>query len=102
MKVLFVDANKQTIEKMEIKNNINTFYELIGTDCVEIIGRKINGKMTEIILDEEGKLKEHQYISGLSEEMNENLVGNLIIKSNDDKIIDLYERYGVLVYSTKR
>jgi inhibitor of KinA sporulation pathway (predicted exonuclease) len=58
--------------------------------------------MTQIICDEEGKLKQHQYISGLSEEMNESLVGNLIIKSQDKSIIDNFNKYGVLTYSTRR
>ena len=60
----------------------------------------------EMTLDElkleEGKLKQHQYISGLSEEMNESLVGNLIIKSQDKSIIDNFNKYGVLTYSTRR
>lgn len=102
MQVLIVNAKQNTIEQANINNDLETFYEIIGTDCVSIIGRKINGKMTEIICDEEGKLKAHQYISGLSEEMNESLVGNLIIKSQDKSIIDNFNKYGVLTYSTRR
>ena len=64
--------------------------------------RNINGKMTQIICDEEGKLKQHQYISAVSEEHNETLVGNLIIKSTDHEIANIIDKYGVLVYSTRR
>lgn len=102
MQVLIVDAKHNSIKEANINDNLETFYEIIGTDCVSIIGRKINGKMTQIICDEEGKLKAHQYISGLSEEMNESLVGNLIIKSQDKSIIDNFNKYGVLTYSTRR
>jgi hypothetical protein len=102
MQVLIVDAKHNTIKETNINDNLETFYEIIGTDCVSIIGRKINGKMTQIICDEEGKLKAHQYISALSEEMNESLVGNLIIKSQDKSIIDNFNKYGVLTYSTRR
>ena len=79
-----------------------TFYDIIKTDSIEIIARRINGKMTQIICDEEGKLKQHQYISAISEENNENLVGNLIIKSTDHEIANIIDKYGVLVYSTRR
>lgn len=102
MQVLIVNAKQNTIEQANINDDLETFYKIIGTDCVSIIGRKINGKMTEIICDEEGKLKAHQYISALSEEMNESLVGNLIIKSQDKSIIDNFNKYGVLTYSTRR
>lgn len=102
MQVFIVDAKHNTIRQENIEDNLETFYEIIGTDSVEILARKINGKMTQIICDEEGKLKQHQYISGLSEEMNESLVGNLIIKSQDKSIIDNFNKYGVLTYSTRR
>ena len=97
-----INAKDMVYTKTTIDDNVQTFYDIINTDSVEIIGRKINGKMTQIICDEEGKLKEHQYISGISEENNETLVGNLIIKSTDHEIANIIDKYGVLVYSTRR
>lgn len=102
IEVLIIDAKKGTITPEKINNDINTFYEIINTDSISIIGRKINNKMTHIICDEEGKLKQGQYISAMSDELNETLVGNLIIKSQDKSIIDNFKKYGVLTYSTRR
>lgn len=102
LKVLVIDIKKGTIAAETINDNLDTFYEIINTDCVSIIARKINGKMTQIICDEEGKLKKGQYISAMSDELNETLVGNLIIKSQDKSIIDNFKKYGVLTYSTRR
>lgn len=153
MEVLIVNAKENTIKKADINNSLETFYEIIGTDSVSIIARNINGKMTQIICDEEGKLKADQYVSAISteineyiyttdndihvnfnylvyqkrkekpelmgifskyedavkccnnnymtwiEEVNEFLVGNLIIKSQDKSIIDDFNKYGVITYS---
>lgn len=97
-----INAKDMVYTKTIIDDNLETFYDIINTDSVEIISRKINGKMTQIICDEEGKLKQHQYISAISEEHNETLVGNLIIKSTDHEIANIIDKYGVLVYSTRR
>lgn len=153
MEVLIVNAKENTIKKADINNSLETFYEIIGTDSVSIIARNINGKMTQIICDEEGKLKADQYVSAVSteineyiyttdndihanfnylvyqkrkekpeligifskyedaakccnnnymtwiEEVNEFLVGNLIIKSQDKSIIDDFNKNGVITYS---
>ena len=90
------------IKKTTIDYNVQTFYDIINTDSISVLGRYINGKMTQIICDEEGKLKQHQYISAISKENNETLVGNLIIKSTDHEIANIIDKYGVLVYSTRR
>lgn len=97
-----INAKDMVYTKTQIDDTLETFYDIIKTDSIEIIARKINGKMTQIICDEEGKLKQHQYISGISEEHNETLVGNLIIKSTDHEIANIIDKYGVLVYSTRR
>ena len=97
-----INAKDMIYTKTTIDDNLETFYDIIKTDSIQIITRKINGKMTQIICDEEGKLKQHQYISAISEENNETLVGNLIIKSTDHEIANIIDKYGVLVYSTRR
>lgn len=150
MEVLIVNAKENTIKKADINNDLETFYEIIGTDSISVIARNINGKMTQIICDEEGKLKADQYVSAVSseineyiytndfnylvyqkrsekpeliaifskyedavkcsneirnnymtwiEEVNEFLVGNLIIKSQDKSIIDDFNKNGVITYS---
>ena len=100
--VYIIDAKTMDYKKTRIENNLPTLYEIIDTDSIQVIARKINGKMTQIICDEEGKLKQNQYISAISEENNETLVGNLIIKSTDHEIANIIDKYGVLVYSTRR
>ena len=102
IKVYVINAKNTSYELKEIDEDLQTFYNIINTDSIEICTRRINGKLTQIICDEEGKLKKNQYISALSEENNECLVGNLIIKSTDKEIENIIDKYGVLVYSTRR
>ena len=97
-----INAKDMTYKKTTIDDNVQTFYDIINTDSISVLGRYINGKLTQIICDEEGKLKQHQYISAISKENNETLVGNLIIKSTDHEIANIIDKYGVLVYSTRR
>ena len=100
--VYFIDAKTMSCKLMEIENNLETFYKLINTDSIEVVARYINGKMTQIICDEEGKLKEHQLISASSSDFRETLVGNLIIKSEDKQIPIIVKKYGVLVYDFRK
>ena len=100
--VYFIDAKTMNCKLMEIENNLETFYKLINTDSIEVVARYINGKMTQIICDEEGKLKEHQLISASSSDFKETLVGNLIIKSEDRQIPMIVKKYGVLVYDFRK
>lgn len=100
--VYIISAKDMAYVKTTIDDDLQTFYDIINTDSIEILSRKINNKMTQIICDEEGKLKENQYISAMSKEHNETLVGNLIIKSTDEEIEHIIDKYGVLVYSTRR
>ncbi len=100
--IYFIDAKTMECKLMKIKDDLKTYYDLIGTDSVEVIARYIDGDVTEIICDEEGKLKEHQYISGISDDFRETLVGNLIIKSTNPKIPMIVAHYGLLQYSFRR
>lgn len=100
--IYFVDSKTMEVKRMKVEDKLDTYYKLINTDSIEVIARNINGNITQIICDEEGKLKRSQYISGMSDDNRETLVGNLVIKSTDPLIPLMIERYGVLVYSFRR
>lgn len=99
--IYFIDAKTMECKLMKVKDELKTYYDLIGTDSIEVVARYINGEVTEIICDEEGKLKKN-YISGMSDDFRETLVGNLIIKSTDPAIPMLVAHYGMLPYSFRR
>src|SRR5574344_795639 len=97
-----INAKDMTYKKTTIDDNLLTFYDIINTDSISVLGRYINGKMTQIICDEEGKLKKHQLISASSSDFRETLVGNLIVKSTDHEIANIIDKYGVLVYDLRK
>ena len=93
-----INAKDMVYTKTTIDDNLQTFYDIINTDSISVLGRYINGKLTQIICDEEGKLKEHQLVSASSSDFRETLVGNLIVKSTDNEIANIIDKYGILVY----
>ena len=93
-----INAKDMTYKKTTIDDNVLTFYDIINTDSISVLGRYINGKLTQIICDEEGKLKENLSVSASSSDFRETLVGNLIVKSTDNEIANIIDKYGVLVY----
>lgn len=101
IEVYVINAKTMECTKQTIEDSLETYYKLINTDCISVIGRMINGKMTQIICDEEGKLKQHQFVSAIEQNNMEMLVGNLVIKSTDEAIPKIIDKYGVLVYEFK-
>jgi hypothetical protein len=95
-------AKDMTYKKTTIDNDVQTFYDIINTDSISVLGRYINGKLTQIVCDEEGKLKENPLVSASSSDFRETLVGNLIINSTDNEIANIIDKYGVLVYDLRK
>ena len=42
---------------MNVEPTLTNFYSLIGTDCIDIVVRRIEGRQYNIVLDDEGILK---------------------------------------------
>lgn len=42
---------------MNVEPTLTNFYSLIGTDCIDIVVRRIGGRPYNIVLDDEGILK---------------------------------------------
>ena len=68
-------------EFKEIENSLEEFYKLIDCDYIDITEKKINGVNYDIIVDDEGLLKENFIFSGWYDFQNLKpcLAGNLII-----------------------
>ena len=86
MKVLVLDTETASLDTREIEDDLDTFYSIIGCDCIDIPVRKIGGKYYDIICDDEGLLKSDTIVSAINENTWETmLVGNLIICNHDDE-----------------
>ena len=95
MKVVYLNVEKQKLPTViDIEDELNVFYELIGCRCIDIVQRKIGHKYFDVICDDEGALKEDCIVSAVDTQFRQMLVGNLIISKSDDEgnLIDLSDK----------
>lgn len=92
-------ANTKEVIKVSVPDELDEYYALLNCDYIEVIYRYVNGKLTKLIIDEEGKLKQNQIITGMSFDGEESLVGNILIESEDEEIPEIIKKYGMVVYN---
>ena len=87
IKAYYVDPITNTAEAREITDALDTFYELLHCDCVDIVSREVGryGKRRyDIICDDEGLLKDDPYISAIDNNGRAMLVGSLLVVGEAD------------------
>lgn len=73
------------MQEKEIWNNLDSYYQELGCDTIDVVARNIGGRCYNIVCDDEG-LYHDGYISMMDAERNAPmLVGNLFICNNDDR-----------------
>lgn len=86
MKVLIFDEKKQELIEKDIENELDTFYEIIGCRCIDIARRKVGGKYFDIIVDDEGLLKDSPRCTAVdTKTFDSMLFGTLIFTNTDDE-----------------
>ena len=94
MKVVYLNVENQELPRaIDVNDELEVFYELIGCRCVDIVQRKIGHKYFDVICDDEGALKDDPVVSAVDTQFRHMLVGNLIVSKSDDEgnLIDLSE-----------
>ena len=76
---LIIDVKKNEVRDETITKDLDTYYEKIDTDMIEMPTYRVGGKAFDFICDEEGLLKDNPIPSGFDEHGKPMLVGNLII-----------------------
>lgn len=71
-------AEVKTIEK-----SLDSYYETLNCNLIDITTRKIGGKYFDIICDDEGLYKENPFVSAINENHEACLVGRLFIAQHD-------------------
>lgn len=77
-------VSQQSCKACKIKNDLDTYYKMIQCNCIDIVERKIGGKVFDIVLDDEGLLKENPIPSMIEKNGRIMLVGNLLICHHDN------------------
>lgn len=79
MKSLFFNVKGNEFEIIEtMKPDLQLFYKKIECNCIDIAVRRINGRPFNIVLDDEGLLKEDPIVSAIDGNGNPMFVGNLM------------------------
>ena len=82
-----VFVSPEGIKNISVPDCLDSFYQTLGCDLIEIISRNINGKPYEIICDEEGRFKDGNAPSILTfhgGEIVEDIVGKILIVGTAD------------------
>ena len=85
MKVIYLNVEGFEMPKvMDIPQDLSTFCELIHTNAVEVVHRKIGMGVYAIIIDKKAFFKRNQVVSFTGKRVSDTLVGNLIITSYNE------------------
>ena len=80
MRVIYLNVNEaKAPEIMDIEDNLQTYYNLIQCDTIDIVRMNINGKAYDIVCDDEALFKTDVKASAFDDEYHPQLYGNLII-----------------------
>ena len=83
MQVIYLNVNaNKAPEKLNIKDELQNYYNLIECNSIDIVRRKIGKRYFNIICDDEGMLVDGPKISAISNLGEVRLVGNLVICSD--------------------
>ena len=83
MRAVLVNVYDEYAKEVEIKDELDEYYELLNCSTIDIVSRKIGRKWFDIVCDDEGLLKQNPKISAIDNLGSPMLVGNLIILHND-------------------
>ena len=84
MQVIFLNVNdNKAPEKLNIKDDLQSYYNLLECNTIDIVRRKIGKRYFHIICNDEGALIDKAKISAISNLEEIRLVGNLIICAGD-------------------
>ena len=74
-----------TCKIVEIVDTLDNLYNVCECSCIDIVSRRIGGKKYDIVLDDEGLLRDAPIMTAIRRDANEMLFGNLFIVKNDGK-----------------
>ena len=86
LKTVLIDVVRKTVEDVEVKDDLDAFYEKLNCSMVEITSLMIGGVWYDIMCDEEGLLKNQPIVSAVQlETLDPMLVGNLMFFNYDGR-----------------
>lgn len=78
IKAFLLDTENKTASEVDIEPSLAKYYELLHCDCIDIVERKVDGKIFDIICDDEGLMGDAPVISAIDGNSEPMLVGSLL------------------------
>ena len=83
VKAMYIKEGSEAVEIMEIDDELATYYELTGCDCVDMPMRTVGGHRLAFVCDDEGLLKD-RLPTAADAKGRVMLVGSLVIVGRDE------------------
>lgn len=83
IKGLYINPSKNISSFKTIEDELNAYYKLLDCSTIDIVSRKIGGKVFEIVCDDEGLLKQSPIVSAVDSDGHPALVGSLFICNSE-------------------
>lgn len=85
MTVALFDVWTQDLIPLEIEDKLEVFYEQIKCSAIDIVYRSFEGRILNVVCDDEGLLKADPKVSAITPQGEVALVGNIIIAGPTDE-----------------
>ena len=79
------DKGTNEVSVVEVQDDLQTYYDILNCDCIDITERSINGNYYDIVCDDEGLLKSDFQVTAMNYAGDTMLVGNLFICSHKNE-----------------
>ena len=84
IKGMLIDVQNETAKVVEVEKKLESYYDILKCDTIDIVERKIGGQLFDIVADDEGLFNQPK-ISAINDMGEPMLVGNLFIVNYDGK-----------------
>lgn len=82
---IYVNAEKNSATPTTIEAELQSYYDLLGVEYIDIVSRKIGGMYYDIICDDEALLKSDPIPTMINSKCELMLFGNLFICKHDEE-----------------
>lgn len=92
MKTLLLNVYEDKVKVLDIQPDLHEYYKALDCSCIDIVERRIGGKLFSIMCDDEGLFREDCKIAAINDMGEPMLVGNLMFfKAGADEEGNLIE-----------
>lgn len=103
IRVIVIDNETSTVEERMIVPSLDTYYDIIGCRCIDIVRRSVQGCEVDVICDDEALLREEEPIPAMSTLDHSDIIfGKVIICDVDNEGAEIgldEEKFRAVMYA---